>query len=170
MPSKPELDWRQTLYNQYVRLDKTKAILMIGLLVLNLSFTVYDFVAWRGLSVYAGVPIISLLIGILAILFANVWVVGFEFYKSEIRANILHNPMQTRALNPWQEQEFRVKRIPELKALRSIAKANGASSEQIAELDESIEKLERWVELGFIPDEDIPEHLEHHMLGEGERL
>lgn len=162
-------DWKQKLYDQYIRVDKTKGILTIGLLVANLSLTLWGLLGWDW-NAFVGVPAIMLILGMAGIVFANVWVDGFEFYKNEKRANVSLDPTQVYQQNPFQEMVWREVQIPNFNAMADILIALD-ESEKAMKYQEQAEKLRDWADKGYIPKDAFPEHLKCHYLSEkGERL
>lgn len=162
-------DWKQKLYDQYIRIDKTKGILTIGLLIANLSLTFWGLLGWD-YNAYLGVPMIMLLLGILGIIFANVWVDGFQFYKNERRAKVSLNPTEVYQMNPFQIMIWSAIYRPQMWALYHILYEH--SQDKLADdMLVFIRQLEKWIELRYIPKEDFPEDLKHHYLAEeGEAL
>lgn len=162
-------DWKQKLYDQYVRIDKTKGILTIGLLIANLSLTLWGLAGW-GVNAYIGVPSIMLLLGISGVIFANIWVDGFGFYKNEKRAQVSLDPTQVYQQNPFQTMVWIGVQLPKMKALKDILESQG-EKESAKRLQEDIERLEKWTKLRYIPKEDFPEDLKHHFIAnEGEAI
>lgn len=162
-------DWKQKLYDQYIRIDKTKGILTIGLLITNLSLTLWGLLGWD-YNAFVAVPTIMTILGVTGIIFANIWVDGFGFYKNEIRANVSLDPKQVYQQNPFQEMVWREVQIPKFRALATLLENQG-SWKRASEIRQQADKLEEWCDLGYIPKDAFPEHLKHHYLAEeGERL
>lgn len=167
------MDWKDVLYGLYVRVDRAKGLLMMGMLVVTNALQIAELVAWRGISPWISVPVVSVLIGIGILGFAVWWIDGLETYVNEQRANVALNPLQVYQLNPWQEMEFRVKRIPEIRALADLARERGLA-DRARELDESADRMEEWCRRGYVEKREMqeiaPHLLDHYLADEGERL
>jgi hypothetical protein len=142
-----------------IRLRKTGGLVSLGLLVVNQALLVAQIVAWRGFDPWLIVPTVALGLFALAI-FASwaIWVLG-DGYHHETAAQVSHSPVQVYAPNPWQIVLWRTFRLPKARALASIAEGEARE-----ELQEAIERWERWIELGYIPRDEYPPDLLHHYL------
>lgn len=167
------MQWKDWVYALYVRVDRVKGLLMLAVLIANNSILIASLIAWRGVSPWVTVPVVALTLGLLMVGFAILWFDAWEMHVAEQRANAALNPTQVWQMLPWQEIEWRTRRIPEIRLLRDLARQEGFQ-DRAQELDESLEWLERWVELGYVPRDDMdelaPHLLDHYTADQGERL
>lgn len=160
--------WKDVAMRNLIRLRKTGGLVSLGLLTVNQALLIAQTVAWRGFNPWIVVPSVAFLLFTLAIAISYaVWILG-DGYHAETAAQVAHNPTQTYAYNPFQQVEHKQLRIPKLRAIAAIAEDH--DPEAAAELREAIDRWERWVDLGYIPRDEYPEHLLHHYLSDGGRL
>jgi len=157
-------DADETIRNYIMRqLEKLRRIAPVGsliILTINLAFTVYPYVAWRGIHPYIGVTAIALLIAAVLLFAAYIWMDRLEMYRSELKAAKTYNPYAVYALQPYEEMWFRLWFIPMMKY---------ALDEDKDHLKENLEKVEEWVERGYIPKEQFPEHLKKYYITDKEQ-
>jgi hypothetical protein len=161
---------KQLIFDLYVRVDKARGPIMLGLLAGNQAILIYNLIAWRGVSLYLAVPAILTLLAIAVVLFARFWIDVLSTYKNQVRAETALNPKQIYQIPPFQEMAWRHLHIPRMRSHARLLHHAGESylSEEV---DREADRLNRWVDLGYIPRDDFPEHLLHHYLAdEGERL
>jgi hypothetical protein len=166
----PRTGWKQTLFDLYVRVDKARGPIMLGLLAANQAILIYNLIAWRGISLYLAVPAILALLAIAVIAFAKIWVDLLETYKNQVRAQTALNPKQIYQIPPFQEMAWRHIHVPRMRSHARLLEDAGDTNLS-EDLYREADRLERWVQLGYIPRDDFPDHLlDHYLADEGERL
>lgn len=145
-----------------MNIAKMKQVAVVGtqiMLSFNIALTGYEYVAWRGIHPYLGISLLFLLVMGAGLVAAHVYVNVFEMYKTHKMADaVYYNPYAVYAFPPFQEMWFRTVYIPLLKAARDQA----GDEERRVELSEKIAMAEKWVELGYIPRDHFPEHLQKY--------
>lgn len=143
---------------QYRKVGMIAAVGSIILLMLNLSVSIYDLVEWRGIHPYLTITLFFL-IGLICIWgFALLYVNVLKMNKYEKMADSSLNPINVNVLTPFQIMWWRT---------ISRALLSGDKSEQ----RQSMEKIDRWTKLGYIPVNDIPDDLKRYCIfGRDERL
>lgn len=154
--------FRRFINMQYVKMRRVAAIGSLVLLAINVSFTVYPFLTGIYLfeKSYIGIPVIFLTIILVIWLMAHIYVNKMEMYRTEQLAEVTLNPYAIYAITPIQEMHFRTKDLPLMRSLREIL----PDGEQKIELEKSIKQVEGWVERGYIPKKEFPEHLERYYI------
>jgi len=164
---------RKFINIQYVKMKKVAAVGSMILLAVNLSLTVFPYVQHRfpklvfGLipSEYIGIPIVFIIIVFLILLGAHFYVRKLEMYRTEQMAEVMFNPYSVYALNPFQEMWFRHIDIPMLESLKEVL----PEGEQKKNLEKHLKTVYNWIEKGYIPKKDFPEHLKKFYLTKKEQ-
>lgn len=161
---------------QYVKMKRVAAVGSLILLTINLSFLVYPYIEFRvpefilGMPrMYLILPIIFIIIVFIVWLGAHIYTETMEMYRTESRANIMYNPYQVYAFQPFWEMWWRDVYVPQMRTQLTVLKnlhKNEANEEEKKYLEKDIkymksevDKIKNWLELGFIPKKDFPEHL-----------
>jgi len=178
---------------QYVKMKRMAAIGSLLLLAVNLSFTIYPYVSHRFNNYVFGIP--SAWFGVTSIFFlvvfiiwlgSHVYTTTMEMYRSEKKAEIILNPYQVYAFQPFWEMWWRDIYIPQMKAqlvtlkyLKSIEEKKNKENydtiqyhnitNEINYLESEIKKVENWLDLGYIPKEDFPKHLKKYYITKKQR-
>jgi len=178
---------------QYVKMKRMAAVGSLILLAVNLSFTIYPYTAHRFNDYVFGIP--SAWFGVTSIFFlvvffiwlgSHIYTSTMEMYRSEKKAEIILNPYQVYAFQPFWEMWWRDIYIPQMKSqlvtlkyLQSIEeKKNKENCEtvqyynltnEINYLESEIKKVECWLDLGYIPKEDFPKHLKKYYITKKQR-
>ena len=166
---------RKFINMQYVKMKHLSAVGSLVLLTLNLSFVLYPYVEHRfpmiffGVlpRVWVGIPIIFFVTLFFVWCVAHFYVKKLEMYRTEKRADIMFNPYQVYAFQPFWEMWWRDVYIPQMKTQLSLLKSlhrKGDSLGDISYLESEIRKIENWLDLGYIPKKDFPEHLRKYYI------
>jgi len=164
---------------QYVKMKRMAAVGSLILLAINLSFVVYPYIEFRLPETifsiprtYVGVPLIFAIIVFLIWLGAHIYTDTMEMYRTESRANIIYNPYQVYAFQPFWEMWWRDVYVPQMKTqltmLINLHKKETDEEEkkylekEINYLKTEVDKIKSWLDLGFIPKSDFPAHLKKY--------
>lgn len=158
---------RRFINMQYVKMRRVAAIGSLVLLAVNLAFTIYPFLSSISIfkNIYVSIPIIFLVIFSVIWLAAHIYVNKMEMYRTEQLAEVTLNPYSIYAVTPYEEMIYRTKDLPLMRSLKEIL----PDGERKKELEESIKKVELWVELGYIPKKEFPKHLERYYITNKEK-
>ena len=143
---------------QYRKVGMIASVGSIILLMLNLSLSINNLVAWRGIHPYV-VIVIFFFIGMLviwgcALLYVNV----LKMNKYEKMAESTLNPINVNVLTPFQIMWW-----------KTISRAILTGNKE--ERKRSVELIDKWIKLGFIPSEDMPEELKKYLIfGKDEKI
>jgi len=177
---------RRIINIQYVKIKRLAAIGSLLLLAINLSFTMYPYIEFRfpeytlGIPrAYVGVPIIFILIMFIIWVCSHIYTNTMEMYRTESLANIIYNPYQVYAFQPFWEMWWRDVYVPQMKSqvtvLKNLYKKETDEEEkeylqkEIKFLDSEVEKIKNWLDLGFIPKKDFPKHLKKYYITNKEK-
>lgn len=138
------------------------------LLAINLSFTAYPYIEFRfpkyilGVipRAWVGVPLLLLFVIILILIGSHIYVCKLEMYRTEHGAEILYNPYSIYQISPFEEMLHRNISIPTLIGIYSVM-PDGKEKEQVKK---SLDDFKKWVDLGYIPKEDFPDHLHRYYI------
>lgn len=158
---------------QYVKMKRMAAVGGLILLAVNLAFTIYPYIEFRfpeyffGLipRAWVGVPLVLIVIMLLIWLGAHIYVKKLEMYRTEWVAERIYNPYAVYAIGPFEEMLYRTMTIPTLQA----AYATMPEGKEKKEVKEKLEKAKKYVDLGYIPKEDFPQHLKKYYITNKER-
>jgi len=164
---------RKFINIQYVKMKRMAAVGGLVLLAVNLSFTVYPYVEFRfpekifGIipSTYVGVPIIFVIIVFLIWVGAHIYISKMEMYRTESLADRIFNPYTIYAIGPFEEMLYRTMTIPTLQA----AYSSMPECKEKEEVKKQLDRAKKYVDLGYIPKEDFPEHLKKYYITNKER-
>ena len=151
---------RSFFNTQYVKMKRMSAVGSLILMAINLSLTLYPYLAWREFNIYFAVPLIF--IGIILLIWAmsHVYVRVFEMYRTESKADVLYNPYAVYAMAPKDEMFIRDVYLPIMessyKLMPDCIEKNNLGVE--------VSKVKVWCEKGFIPKEHFPEHLKQYYI------
>ncbi len=151
---------RKFFNQQYVKMKRMAAVGSLVLLAINLSFTIYPYVEHRDIHPYIAVPIIFLVIVFLIWGAAHIYIKKMEMYRTEALAEKIYNPYTVYAIGPFEEMLYRYTTIPTMEGIYHSL-PDGDAKEQ---LKQKIDKAKHWVEIGYIPKEDFPEHLKKYYI------
>ena len=147
---------------QIVKIKKTAAIGSVVLLVLNLSLNIYPLVEHRNFHPYFMIPLIFLTTLFIVWLGSHLYIRILGMYKEEALAEKVYNPYNVYAIGPFEEMTYYAIYLPLMEACYHLL----PTGEQKEKLKEQIETFKHWLELGFIPKEDFPEHLKKYYIVE----
>lgn len=164
---------RKFINLQYVKMKHLATVGSLILLALNLSFTVYPYIEFRfpqfvfGFipKAWVGVPMVFFIIVTLIWFAAHLYVRKMEMYRTEQRAEMMYNPYQVYAFQPFQEMQYRNITIPILKGIHDLL-PDGTEKDEIKQ---KMDQFKKWLSLGYIPKEDFPEHLKEFYITKKER-
>lgn len=165
---------RRFLNVQYIKMKNLSAVGSLVLLTLNLSFVMYPFIEHRfpervlGLipRPWVGVPLVFFVTMFFIWFFAHLYVTKLEMYRTEKRAEMLFNPYQIYAIQPFQEMVYRHINTP---LMRSVMELLPDGSPEKDDLRKDYLMVRNWLELGYIPKKDFPSHLKGFYITEKER-
>ena len=146
------------LFNQqYAKLKRVAPIISLFQLTLILALQLYEYVSHRPLfsNIYAGVILLYLIIVTGMLLFAHLYVVVAEMYRTETKADYKYNPYATYAFSPKEEMFNKHIFLPILEGLY----VSEQTKDNKEKLKSSIDKVKVWVNEGVIPKEHFPEEL-----------
>ena len=164
---------RKFINMQYVKMKRMASVGGLILLAINLSLTIYPFVEFRfpeyilGIlpRAWIGVPLIFLLIIFLIWVGAHIYTNKMEMYRTEFLAEKILNPYTVYAIGPFEEMLYRTMTIPTLEAAY-MSMPEGKEKEGVKK---SLDMAKKWVELGYIPKKDFPQHLKKYYITNKER-
>ena len=160
--------FRSFVNRQYVKMKRMAAVGSLILLAVNLSFTIYPYIEFRfpeyifGMipRAWVGVPFLLLFVIILIWFGSHIYVRKLEMYRTEHGAELLYNPYTVYQISPFEEMMHRSFSIPTLIGVYNIM-PGGKDKEQVKHC---LDDLIRWVDLGYIPKKDFPEHLQRYYI------
>lgn len=144
---------RRFVNKQMAKIKRISGVGSLILLVINLSFSVYAYIEYRGIHIYIALPLLVLLMGSILLLVAHFYTL--HMYRTEAEAEKYFNPYATYAIGPFEEITYRFIYLPMMKALLSTM------DDEIEKkvFKEKIDIWERWINLGYIPKDEYPKHL-----------
>jgi len=178
---------RKFINIQYVKMKQMAAVGSLLLLAVNLSFVIYPYIEHRFPEyiftiiprAWIGVLIIFMFIVFLIWIIAHLYVKKMEMYRTEHRAMIMFNPYQVYAFQPFWEMWWRDVYIPQMRSqlstLKSLFRIEKEENEKkqlqkdIDYLGVEIKKVQEWLDLGFIPKKDFPNHLKPYYITKKEQ-
>ncbi|MGC9309021.1 MAG: hypothetical protein ACP5FL_09650, partial [Thermoplasmatota archaeon] len=83
---------RRWLNMQIIKMKNIAALGSLFLLALNLAFTIYPYIQWRGLHSHLGVPLLFICILFTIWLLSHLYIRVMEMNRTEKRAEVLLNP------------------------------------------------------------------------------
>lgn len=173
---------RKLINMQYVKMKHLSAVGSLVLLTLNLSFVLYPYIEHRLPETYfniiprawIGIPTIFFITLLLVWSVAHFYVKKMEMYRTERRADVMFNPYQVYAFQPFWEMWWRDVYVPQMKTqlslLKTLCRKESDKKEKeklqkdISYMEEETKKIENWLELGYIPKKDFPEHLRKYYI------
>jgi len=96
---------------------------------------------------------------------SHCYIKGLEMYKYEALGDKIYNPYTVYAYGPFEEVTYQALWIPLLNSIHSLMD----ESEMRTNLKTNIDKLEKWLKLGYIPKSDFPEHLKKYYVTKKEK-
>lgn len=151
---------RHWVMRQIEKLRRVAAIGSLALLTINLALSVYPYIEHRNIHPYLGITIVALLIAFGLMIAAHIWNNKLEMYRGEMKARMTYNPFAVYALQPYEEMWNRICFIPIMEYLATGDKEK---------LSENLEKMQEWVERGYIPKKHFPEHLKKYYITDKEQ-
>jgi len=158
---------RKFINEQYVKMKRMAAVGSLVLLAVNLSFTIYPYIehrfpekAWIIPRAWIAIPFLLLIIIFIIWIIAHIYIRKMEMYRTESRADQLYNPYAVYAFNPFQEMWWRHVYIPQMKAIHF----NMKEGKEKEEMKNQIEMIQNWLDKGYIPKSDFPNHLKKYYL------
>lgn len=146
------------LFEQIEKLQQFSAIGMPFMLVMNLAISVFGYIQWRGFHPYVGISILTFVMMFIYWSVAHIVVKKGETFKSKARATTKYNPYSVWALSPLQWMLMKHIWFP-------ILQRTAETSEEKTE----VTMVEKWLELGYLPKKDFPDHLKEFYITKGER-
>ena len=141
---------RTYFIRQIVKVQRVAGIGSLVLLTINLSLAAYPYVAWRGVNPYFGIICIFMFVIFMVCFLAHIWMNWLEMYRGEAATKVSYNPYQVYTLSPYEEMWFRLWFIPVMEHMIDGDKEK---------LSSNLVKVKEWVEKGYIPKKQFPEHL-----------
>jgi hypothetical protein len=155
---------RRFVNMQYVKIKRTAAVGSMIILALNLSFSIYPFIQHRNIHPYVAIPLLFIAVILILWIAAHIYVKKLEMYKTEFLAERILNPYGVYAIGPFEEMKYRNMDLVIMNYLYELL-PEGKSKQ---ELQQQIQKVTHWCDLGFIPKKDFPNHLQKYYLTKNE--
>jgi hypothetical protein len=149
---------------QYVKIKRTAAVGSLIILTLNLSLSIYPFISHRDIHPYIAIPSLFIIVLIIVWIAADIYVKRLEMYRTEFLAERILNPYSIYAIGPFEEMKYRSMEIPIMEALSKLMPP-GVDKKQF---DETLMKVKKWCDLGYIPKDDFPSHLKRYYISSTE--
>lgn len=151
---------REWIALQKEMVQEISGILSIALLTVNVGLTIFVLVKEAGgilSNPYIVVPSVVLLIGLTV--WGIAWVYHFKgkMHRAKHRAMATLNPYNTTDFIPFEWVLWKNVNLPQLRAQRELLEQMGSDT---SELDETIERVESWLEQGRIPKQEFPEMMD----------
>jgi len=164
---------RKFFNEQYVKMKRMAAVGSLVLLAVNLSFTVYPYIEFRFPEFFFGiiprtwviVPLLLFFIIFLIWCVSHIYIRKMEMYRTESRADQLYNPYAVYAFNPFQEMWWRNIYVPQMEGIYY----NMSNGNEKDKLKKQIEMVKDWLNKGYIPKKDFPNHLKKYYLTKKEQ-
>jgi len=138
---------------QYKKIGMVAAVGSVVLLGLNLSISIFDSMQSPPLHPYVLIPLFFIGVMVCIWLFSVLYVDVLRMNAYEQWQEMLLKPFNVNLFTVFQLTWWREVYIPMLRKL---------------ELDEQADRLEKWLDLGYIPKEDFPEELRKYVVMEEE--
>ena len=152
------------------RVQRAGAVIQLGLLVANVSFSVTLLLKWKGGPLWAWIVGTFLVASVAILIFANLWTHQLDMVREMRRASAVHDPPQVYQMVPMQRVMLQEVDLPQMLAQAQILESLG-QNEKAMDLRRRIERVARWESLGFIPREEFPENLlPYYLHEEGRQL
>jgi len=155
-------------YNlQYLKMRQIAPLGSLVMLSFSIALSLFPYMEFRFEKYYLGVPVewfmIPILwVAIMLVIFfvAHLYIRVFHMYRTERRAEVVYNPYQVYAIQPFQEMWFSHIYLPLMRgSIESVS--DGPVKE---ELQKEYEMVSNWLDLGYIPKKDFPEHLKKYYI------
>jgi len=163
---------RKFFNEQYVKMKRLAAVGSLILLAVNLSFTVYPFIEFRFPEniwiiprAWLVIPLLLFFIILLIWIISHIYIKKMEMYRTESRADQLYNPYCVYAFNPFQEMWWRHIYIPQMEGIYH----NMEEGKEKDKLKSKIEMVNDWLDKGYIPKKDFPQHLKKYYITDKEQ-
>ena len=151
--------FRRFVMIQLAKMQKVYMPASLMLLVLTNSILFIPYFENRNIHPYIAVLLISSFLSLLLLSVAHVYVRKFGMNQFQYRADIELNPFTVNHLSPLDEVRWRTFYLPSMTAYYRILKNIDKNDSYLPVLKQEIDKIQRWVNLGYIPPSDAPEHL-----------
>ena len=125
-------------------------------------------VLWPYIRQVINIPSEKGLIVLITIIVLIYWVGSYIYehtggmFQHEVRGEAKYNSYMIDHFNAWEEMTFTHFHLTNMKANYAILKELGLHN-QAYEVGQEIERVENWFKIGYILDEDFPEHLKHFL-------
>lgn len=162
------MNLRKRVMGVLARTQEGATVVALLMQSMTLTLVAFEYIRWRGFNTYLGILILFSLIVTGIMVWGYIYVEVFGLFKAKKSTVVKMDPVHIYALTPYQEMMLRTANLPQLRHFLAQAQAQGLPTE---DLQESITRIERWVEKGFIPRADYPDHLrELYYPREGHRI
>lgn len=155
---------RRFINMQYVKIKRTAAVGSMLILALNLSFSIYPFIEHRGIHPYFAIPLLFIIVILILWLAAHIYIKKMEMYKTEFLAERVLNPYGVYAIGPFEEMKYRNMDLVIMQELADLM----PEGKRKKDLQNQIQKVTHWCDLGYIPKKDFPKHLQKYYLTKNE--
>lgn len=145
-----------------IQLSKVYKIYQPGtmaLLVLTNSLLFIEYFSERNIHPYATVLLVSTTICIILWVAAHIYTRWLNLNEFQHRGEMEFNPYAVNHLTPLDEMRWRTYYLPSMISYYEILKHFDKNNNHLPVLEDKINCIKRWVDLGYIPPEDAPEHL-----------
>lgn len=152
---------------QFVKLKQISMVGSLVLLAINLSLSIYPYIEHRLPEYFIGIPkawfgVPSILLVVMLVLWglAHFWTQYLEMYRTQQRAERMLNPYNVYHFNPFQVAWYRNLYVPIMR--EQLAQID--DPERKKEYRKKLEKVEHWLDLGYMPKDEYPEDLQEYYL------
>ena len=156
---------------QYVKMKRMASVFALLMLAFSLSLSAYPYISFRlptfmwGFSTtYFVIPLLFIGIILLIWVLSHIYVRKFEMYKTESLAERVLNPYAVYLFDPFQEMVYRTLMLPTLKA-SYYSMPDGLEKQEVKR---NLDLITKWLDIGYIPKKDFPEHLKQFYITDKE--
>lgn len=151
--------FRHFIMMQLGKMQKVYMPVSLMLLVLTNTLLFIPYFENRNIHPYISVIVVSSSLFILLLFIAHIYVRKFGMNQFQHRADIELNPFAVNHLSPLDEMRWRTYYIPSMTAYYEILKNIDKTNPYLKTLEEELNKIQQWVDIGYIPSKHAPEHL-----------
>ena len=150
---------RRFVMIQFAKMQKVYMPASLMLLILTNSLLFIPYFENRNIHPYVSVCFISLSLFLLLLIIAHVYVRKLGMNQFQHCADIKLNPFAVNHLSSLDEMRWRTFYIPSMTTQYKILEYLNENDSYLPVLKQEINKIKRWVDLGYIPPDDAPDHL-----------
>jgi hypothetical protein len=151
--------FRRFVMIQLAKMQKVYMPASLMLLVLTNSLLFIPYFENRDIHPYLSVFFVSSFLFLLLLSIAHIYVRKFGMNQFQHRADVELNPFTVNHLSPLDEVRWRTFYLPSMTTYYKILENINKDDSYLPVLKQEIDKIQRWVNLGYIPPDDAPDHL-----------